>query len=1283
MKFKLLLLLLFVSLSFLKAQQPYKNLIFSEVRIDEAHNAYVEICNMGDVAVDLSQFEVGNISPWGDPFVPGADSYVRLPAKMLNPGKTFVIARVLDWAREMALVNPERYGPVTKADTWRLADMQIHDSESPNNDPTDSISLGFSTLVIWNGSYCMYLRHHFINEDSLPDSMVIDAVNGVFTSSSGHRPDGYGPSDVAGVSRATGNSILVRKFSVKTGTGDALDSWDKSRGLDLDDSEWLPVPRLTVGGYEAGRKEFWTVGNHGDYHLNAQTLVSSTISIDWNSKNMTAAWGVRNMDSIMNEFQFAPGIAWHYQVSKSKIDSTFTSVRTGDSITLYACGNQLEMMKFGITALPPTASECRVIPKNARNGNGWITPFIVTEDVPGMDSIMQVAYDTRVDTLLKYLEKPEKASWKIIWVDGVERPDLKKGDKLKVTAENGTSVKEYYINILKYRPGHNATLSSITWPDIPENYKGFYGWKGDTIPDFSPTKFNYKVQIPWDVQGIPAFVVKTQDPDAKIVITRAATLAGTLDDRTIKYTITAEDDTSINTYSIQLEKEKDLTNVQPFSTEPFFSQFVFRADWSQNFIEICNPGNQDLDLNRYVLVRSYSESPAEAISIYSAETDWANRYNRYVPGFVWQDEASWQVQPGILEQDLSVNSIVKGGDVFVIAWAYPNYENDASTQNRLWENFGEIDVNFKTGYNPWGIEFTEDKLGEYVNVAGGWYNSSWLLYKILNDSVLNGLKPLRDPEDVQIIDIIGRCNGTNFGTIDGQTYDQNSGLKRLKQYHKGNTEPGGSFGDGTVGTSEWLYTTSAYWTAKGYGWPDNNFMTSDGIGSHEFTPISSFISTVSSVSFVVSSGYSMNESIIGPAPGITVDGFLEKIIKSDDAQKLTLTRGSTVLTGSDALVTGDALTVVSADGQNTTKYIIDVSVGKLATDAKLTSTIYTINVSGNSGTVSGFAPGTLLRTVYEGVTVPATASLFTIYNSDGTYASFKEINFDTVYVDVIATDQIFFEVTAQDGTTKITYQLQPTSNSSDAYVLSNVYDIDQDAAIIKLLPDGTNVTSFFGNLIPAPGATIKLLNKMDQVRDFGTIYKDDKLVVTAQNGINKKVYTLKMYSETALAREARVFSDIYLVSQTKYTIKIPKGTTEITEFISKITISQGATYELFDSKGNVKTTGAIAALDKIKVTSADGKRVSVYTISFKVSSAIFKQGNIRMYPNPTTGEIKIAGIQPGNTVQIFNAVGHKVLTFVASKSFETASIFDQPAGMYFIIVDDGNQAISRFKLIKN
>ena len=1280
----LLFFLLFTSL-FLEAQQPYKNLIFSEVRMDQNHHAYVELCNMGDVSVDLSQFEVGSISPWSiapwdtivdhGTFSRGENSYVRLPARMLNPGETFVIANVKDWAREMELINPEKYGAATKNDTWRLVDLEVNLSESPDGDPRDSISPWDAALACWSGSYCFYLCHHYTDKDSL----FTDAVNAVFTNE-GKRPDNYGASDVAGEPDATVNDILVRKFSVKKGTID----WEQARGIDITDSEWLPVPILVAGGWEAGRKEFWTLGNHGDFRLNSDNLKSKTIAIDWAKKTMTVDWGARNQDSIMNEFDFAKGIAWKYHQSANKLDSAYTSVRLGDSLTLYGCGNQLDVVKFALIPVAPKSSEARVIPKNQKGSNGsWFTPYEVSENESGIDSISNVAFDTRVDTLFKYLEKPEAASWKIVWVDGVARPDLIDGDILRVTAENGSTVKDYTIQVEKYRPSHDATLSSISWPDIPEKYKGIYGWKGDTIPNFSPTKYNYTVEVPYDVDGVPGLVAKATDPETKIEVVRATSLFGSDAAKTVKINTVAEDDTTLLTYSVRLEKEKDLVNVQPYAAEPFISEIVFRAGWRQFFIEIANPGNQDLDLSHYCLVRSYNTNPAQAITTSSTKDDFATRFQRYVPGYVWEDEANWTIQPGILKLDLSVNPIVKGGDVFVIAWAFPNDKDATSYQ---YSAYNEIDVNFKNGQNPWGIEFEEFELYANGHLTGGWYNSDYVLYKILNDSVLNGTKPLVDPYDVEVIDVVGRCNGQVWGNVSttDATFDQNGGIKRLPQYYKGNPDPAGSFLD-TVNSkpSEWFYHNEAYWTSEGYNYPNNRGMICSDIGSQEIDPVTEFISTVASGSYTVSKGYSLNETIGGGVQeGITIAEFMKRII-TIDGQTLTFTSDGTVLTDTDVLKNGTVLTVVSRNKDNTTKYTISVSEKGLDNNALLTSTKYTIAVNGSAGTIKGFEAGTKLQEVFNNVTPPANASLFGAYNEDGSYAPFTQMKYDTSYVDVIATDKIFFEVIAQDGETRIEYQLVPNSKTTDAYVLSNVYDINQTALKIALIPDGTSVEALYSFLSPAPGATIELLNIFGQPRAMGTIYEDDKLVVTAADGVTKKTYSLELYSDYAALFEANITSDIYPINQSTYRINgIAAGTT-VADFIKNISISEGATYVILDKKNVAKTTNIMEANDQIVVTSKNGIIVHTYKVSVKLGlGSVANNKSISAYPNPTTGIINIDGLKKGNVIQVFNASGRNMMTIKAESSKQVVSLNNLINGLYLINVTNENQQISRFKVIK-
>ena len=53
-----------------------------------------------------------------------------------------------------------------------------------------------------------------------------------------------------------------------------------------------------------------------------------------------------------------------------------------------------------------------------------------------------------------------------------------------------------------------------------------------------------KVQVPFDVPGIPALVGKNADINGKVKVDRAKNLSGAEADRTVTFTSTAEDDTT-------------------------------------------------------------------------------------------------------------------------------------------------------------------------------------------------------------------------------------------------------------------------------------------------------------------------------------------------------------------------------------------------------------------------------------------------------------------------------------------------------------------------------------------------------------------------------------------------------------------------------------------------------------------------------------------------------------------------------------------------------------------
>lgn len=1287
MRLKLLLLFLLLSPVLLKAQQDtIKTLIITESRMDRDDNCYVEITNIGTKPVQLSDFKFGRYSPWeaNAPF--SSSTYIMLPNKSLEPGKSYVIASVLDFVEEQHRIKPDFYDErITKKEMWTLPDLKLHKSE-PNGDATDSITAGWDVMGTWNGRDCWYLEQHFANGDSA----VVDQVGGVFDSSNGRNQDkAY---DVAGVTNATGNSMLMRKFTTKQGNL----NFGAARGVGSNDSEWMPVPQL-FGGWEPYRAVFWTVGNHGDYKLDNNTLVSTTATVDFANSTITVPWGTRNNDDFMKVFQKKPGIAWHYDLSKAREDSAYMSARVGDTITIYVCGSSLQFKKFGIKVAAPTAGANIVVPKFNTDADGfygtWINSgstssmFDVTVDAPVIDTITNglfgINYSTSVDTLFKYLEKAPKATWKMVWVDGIERPEVKNGDKLKVTAENG-SVKDYYIKVRGYQANHNADLASITWPDMPLEYRGLYGWAGDTLPNFASAVYNYRVMIPADVDGIPALIAKPLRLNSKVQVTRATSLNGTKEQATVTFKVTADDGTTVRTYVVELEKEKAPENVQPFNAEPFISEIVFQDQWANWFVEIANPGNQILDLSNYMIIHSYDVNPTSALDDYSAADAWAGRYRRYVPGYRWVDEATWAVSPSMLIQDVNVNALVYPGDVFVLASI-----NTTWGKGYPWFASKNADVIFDTGKNPWGETVAHNR-----TAAGEWSNHSYYLFKILNDSIKLGLKPATNPADFELIEVFGMGDNSAW-KVGGKSFGQTSTVIRKPTVYKGKTGFKESFGT-TPDESEWILKDRAYWNSQNVWWVDDIMNDGLDVGKHFMNPVTVYKSTVSSPFYKVSEGYSMKENIKGIKTGTTATTFLGNIVKAHEKQTLTLKGKNGMLAMNAVLSLNDTLVVLSADSTNTTKYILNVTPEGFSSNAVLTSTRYKVTIDqqpksagetsaeAGKGNITGFDYGTSVRTILANVQVPAGATL-TVINSEGAYVPLKMLNFDTTYVNVTVNTNVYLQVLAENGVTQIIYQLIPTTTADEAFITSDLYSVSQRDLLISFVPGGTIVSTFMANIVPNAGSTMKLVNKMGQVRVDGYVADDDKVVVTSANGkVTKAYYIAKLATRyiTETTYLAYILSNVYMVDQVMYKVDGVSGAETVSQFLTKVTPSTGASVAVVDKNGVVKINGDINGGDKVRVTSADGKIVNMYAFGPLTSAPVVGDNGIEMYPNPTSDVINVSGVKAGNRIQVYNSVGVSIRDIEVQNSIERISLRNQPVGIYMVIVSDNNKLISRFKAIK-
>jgi hypothetical protein len=1330
MKLKLLLLFLCV-VSFgvvlhAQTQKPYNKLLITEVRLEGTPNNYVEVTNMGDETIDLRDFEINRFSPWppaGDNWAQVQNTFFRLweptmyPAnspllqkRYLAPGKSFLIATARDFGPEMWFKNPLKYPRrSTKKEFFQIADLLLHTWEENSIPGLDSITPNWQLLDAWHGYNGMFIRHHFtkmVDGIEEKDSMIIDVFNGQFDEADGTNSSpcdcGF---DVAGFTEATRLATLVRKYSVKQGISDfsshdanleaAKLQFNQGKGIDLEDSEWIPIPNQ--GWDEPWKAVYWTAGNHVDQVLNANLLESKTgkVIVDLPNSKITVPWGVRNKDSLMFQFKKKPGLGWQYALSPNVEDSATNTASKGDTLILYVTGANPVIKKFTIDVFPPTADDNIVVPKNAYDWRLMRYPPIylgplpanylrmeVTDGVAGGDTIRGLSYAIRVDTLFRYLEKAPKATWKIIYKTGVEKPDLQTGDILRVTSESGKA-KDYYIKCMQYVPGNDPYLGSITWPDMPSWFKGdvarSYGWKGDTIPGFVYSNLNYVVRIPVDYDGIPALAFTKRQLDSKVTVQRATTLSGTPENRTVYFYTVAEDDSTKRVYSVRFEKEKDKVNVQPWKGDAFISQWVYKDDWANDYLEVVNPSTEPIDMSNYMFIFAWGPEGV-TFGWDNATTEYGNAWLKYVPGKKWQNEANWQVQPRILEPDLNVNSIVYPGDVFVMAsigqnrWASNNIDMNVY--------FNEIDINFRN-YNVAGVPNNPWGYGGWGNLLANWqgnWGGNIFMYKITNDSVKNGLKPATDIQDFELLEILGNNNNGLDFKVDGvENHDALFSYYRKPHIYKPNPVPLASYGT-SAETSEWTMVNERKLTAQGYGYPANRAKIMDGIGSHIMDDVTIYRSTVTSKFYKVSPGYSMNETIKGITTGTTVGVFYNNILKANELQTLKVMSNGVELAEAAAIKNGDVLTVLSADSTNTSKYVLEVTTGGLSSNAELTSATFTIDVTGTTGTIGGFKQGTLLANIVSGVVVPPGATM-TMVDENDAYMTLWKLRSDTNYVRVIATDKVHFEVIAENGTTKILYQLQPTSNPGDAYVTSDVYSVDQFASLIQFIPVGTAVRSLLMNVTPAPGASVVIYDKAGFTRTVGDIYKDDKLIVTSADGNTTKAYYFSMLNFFENKYLAYVISEDYLVNQISFEITGPV-TLSVNEFFNKLYPSFGANLSVIDKDGNANTTGTFKKGDKLLVTAADGMTTATYNISMITKAIDVTAETIKMYPNPTDGRVILQGLAKGNRVRVFNATGVALRDVIVDNSTEYVSLAAQPAGIYIFVVSSGDQFINIQKIVK-
>ncbi|MCP4313061.1 MAG: right-handed parallel beta-helix repeat-containing protein, partial [Bacteroidetes bacterium] len=486
------------------------------------------------------------------------------------------------------------------------------------------------------------------------------------------------------------------------------------------------------------------------------------------------------------------------------------------------------------------------------------------------------------------------------------------------------NVQNLPMGYLLYPLAHNTSLASITWPDYG-GHEAFAGWKDlrqDTLPEFAPDRYLYTIELPASHKKVPALTASPQVFSAHLAVKRATSLRGTLEERTTTFTISSEFDSTLrSTYKVVF----NITGTeQAVNSEPFFSELILGRHNHDDYIEIFNPGTEtdSLDLSRYLLLNVPIESNEN--DIFSGFKDLSANspdiHYCYVPGYKYDFDASGNWANGIqgrIVPDHNVNARVAAGDVFLMGSYGSSSSGSADLEVVLQGGATDDIVDVNLINNP---DFPTAVQGK--NVTDYKISRALFLYKIVNDSILNGSKGIWESlEDYELIDHV-QWDETSMGNIiAGVIHRNGSALIRKPHVQGGMLLANGGF-QADADSSDWIhYSRNNNNTAE--EWKKVGTTMGDNLGFHHADDFTAHISTITSAVYQVDPGFEGDLQIIGDLSATTVAGFIAKLIKVNDLQLISIRDIDGEKAGDTLMADGDSVTVVSANGINQTTYTVE------------------------------------------------------------------------------------------------------------------------------------------------------------------------------------------------------------------------------------------------------------------------------------------------------------------------------------------------------------------------
>ena len=701
---------MFVLSSF--AQHPDPNwasvkippLIISEVNLVWGQQ-YFELTNVGDEGIDLSNFAVSNLinvsATKYDPLTRYLGSrssdtkftYYFKKGEILNPGKSVLFMRVqdLDNGTRGQTIHLEKlvpkathfshYGPEIETVGQKFVnkpEYKAYKSDSINSIP---LLLHFSPhpMVLCYRYNRPYYDKALDITYMVKDSLIADCFDMAVNAQKAFNA----PTAVAGIPNVNTSRAyhIVRKATVKKGNA----NWDLSRGISAEDSEWMLVDCMT------GREPFTSAANHGDFKI----IVAAKLGTSIDGAKIAVPWEIlRGDDLVLSALRLGNGMAWKYIKSPVKSDSASLRITERDTVILYAFGNKLSSQKYTFKVKQAESNLAIAFPKIVKDAKTGFYPkwvwLSISNDNLVMDTIANAAYQTPVDSLLKYIDIPPLASREIIFKDAdKKRVELMDGDVLRVKSEDKTATKDYYIKVNKYLKSDNASLSAISFPDysLDDYYWDWASLRLDTIPDFSPAGHSYTLKVSPDRKSIPALVANTESRNARIKQTPATNLDGSLAERTTTFEVTAESDTTKLKYTVTFVREVSDKEIQPLTGDAFVSEIAVGIEYGDHYLELYNPTSKDMDMSDYFWINLHWWATPEAALSFAFSLDAAGlpdgdaMRRSILPGRAF-DLEKWKTGKACFFKLVpGVNTIVKPGDVFVTGVCNPAGKNEIRFEN--------------------------------------------------------------------------------------------------------------------------------------------------------------------------------------------------------------------------------------------------------------------------------------------------------------------------------------------------------------------------------------------------------------------------------------------------------------------------------------------------------------------------------------------------------------------------------------------------------------------------